>query len=95
MKVNVEDQEERLGSARLREQKARYRLRTHLRRPRHPFVRLAGQRFDAHVREDEGQGLGNVAVTRAFGADLEQHRDAQITKAFRLEVVAAQCAQIA
>ena len=52
------------------------------------------QRLDADIREGGGEGGGDIEVARAFGADLEQHRDAQLTKALGLEVVPAQRPQI-
>ena len=64
------------GPSCLRKQKASDRLGIHLGGRGHPFMCLPGQRLDADIRQDGGEGIGDVEVARAFGADLEQHWDA-------------------
>jgi hypothetical protein len=54
-----------------------------------------GQLLDTDIRQDGGERIGDIEIARAFRADLEQHRDAQLTKALGIEVVSAQRAQIA
>ena len=76
------------------QQKVRYRISIHLGCRSHPFVRLARQLFDADIREDGSEGVGDVEVARAFSADLEHHRDSQRTKALGFEVVPTQRTQI-
>jgi hypothetical protein len=55
---------------------------------------LAGQLLDTNIRENSGEGVGGVEVTRAFRTDLKHHRNLELTEALNLEVVPAQRTQI-
>jgi hypothetical protein len=55
---------------------------------------LTGQRLDASVRENGGEGIGHVEIARALAADLENDGDVKIAKAIRREPVATERAEI-
>jgi hypothetical protein len=65
------NQQDKRGTTRLREEKARDRLSIHLGCCGHAFMRLAWQCLDADVRQDGSEGVSDVEVTRAFRADLQ------------------------